>query len=41
MVIKKVWRNRANNQKLVTIPSTSPIIEGDYVEITKVKTKED
>jgi len=36
-IIKKVWRNKSNQQKLVTIPKDSNIEEGDYVEIRKVK----
>ena len=32
-IIKKVWVNKANNQKLVTIPKDSDIKEGDYVSI--------
>jgi len=36
-IIVKVWRNKGNNQKLVTIPKNSKINEGDYVEIRKVK----
>ncbi|MFW6002045.1 MAG: hypothetical protein ACOCQD_01785 [archaeon] len=33
---RKVWKNHSNNQKLVTIPSSSSINEGDYVEIKKI-----
>jgi len=36
-VIMKVWVNKANNQKLVTVPKDSGIAVGDYVEIRKVK----
>ncbi len=36
MVIQKVWRNKKNNVKLVTIPKKSDIQEGDYVHIEKV-----
>lgn len=36
-VIMKVWKNKAKNQKLITIPKDSEINEGDYVEIRKVK----
>ncbi len=36
-IIKKVWKNKSNQQKLVTIPKDSKIQEGDYVEIKKVK----
>ena len=35
-IIVKVWKNRSNNQKLVTIPTSSDIEEGDYVLIKKV-----
>lgn len=37
-IIMKVWKNKARNQKLVTIPKLAEHIkEGDYVEIRKVK----
>lgn len=36
-VIMKVWKNKAKNQKLITIPKECSIEEGDYVEIKKVK----
>ena len=36
-IIVKVWRNKGNNQKFVTLPKNSKINEGDYVEIRKVK----
>jgi len=36
-IIQKVWKNKANKQKLVTIPARSKIVAGDYVEIKKVK----
>lgn len=35
-IIKKVIRNKANDQLLVTIPKDSHIREGDYVDIIKV-----
>jgi len=35
-IIKRVWLNKSNKQKLVTIPKDSEIHEGDYVEIKKV-----
>lgn len=35
-IIKKVWVNKSNKQKLITIPKDSEIQEGDYVEIKKV-----
>lgn len=36
-VIMRVWRNKFNKQKLVTIPKDCDIEEGDYVKISKVK----
>jgi len=36
-MIKKVWKNTNNNQKLVTIPKNSDIEAGDYVSIKKVE----
>lgn len=36
-IIKRVWKNKQNNQKLVTIPKESSIEDGDYVEIRKVE----
>ena len=36
-VIMRVWKNKAKNQKLVTIPKDCDIQERDYVEIKKVK----
>jgi len=38
-LIKVVWKNRFNGQKLVTIPKKSDIKEGDYVRIEKVEIK--
>ena len=35
-IIVKVWKNKLNNQKLVTIPQKSDIEEGDYIRIKKV-----
>jgi len=35
-IISKVWVNKNNKQKLVTIPAKSKIQNGDYVEIKKV-----
>jgi hypothetical protein len=32
---RKVWKNKANGQKLVTIPKDSDIEKGDYVWIEK------
>jgi hypothetical protein len=36
-LIRKVWKKRATNQLVVTIPNNAGIKEGDYVEIKKVK----
>ncbi len=36
-IIQKVWVNKANGQKLITIPADSNISEGDFVEVKKVK----
>jgi len=38
-IIQKVWRNKGNNQKLVTIPRNSDIKDGDYVIIKKIENK--
>ena len=35
-IICKVWVNKSNNQKLITIPKNSDINEGDYVEVKKI-----
>ncbi len=40
-LIKQVYKNRGNKQKLVTIPKKSEIEEGDYVSIKKVKDEND
>ncbi len=34
---RKVWINKSNGQKLITIPADSNIEKGDYVWIEKVK----
>jgi len=36
-VIMKVWKNRRKNQKLITIPKSCDIEEGDYVEVIKIE----
>ena len=36
-IIRKVYKNKSNNQKLVSIPPKEPIEEGDYVKIKKVE----
>ncbi len=36
-IIQKVWKNKTNNQKCVTVPKASDIEKGDYVYIEKVK----
>ena len=37
MIVRKVWKAKANNQLLITIPVDEGIKEGDYVEVKKVK----
>lgn len=39
-MIQKVWKQKKNNVKLVTIPKDSEVVEGDYVYIEKVKKHE-
>ena len=34
-IIRKVWKNKGNNQLLVTVPKHSDIKEGDIVELVK------
>ena len=34
---RKVWVNKGNGQKLITIPKDSDIEDGDYVWIEKIK----
>ena len=36
-LIRKVWKNKLADQKLVSIPKDSDIGEGDYVYIEKVE----
>lgn len=36
-IIVKVWKNKGNQQKLITIPKDCKIKEGDYVRIEKIK----
>ena len=36
-IIRQVWKNQKNNQKIVTIPNKCEIKEGDYVSIKKVE----
>jgi len=36
-LIGKVWQNKGNNQKLVTIPKNCDILPGDEVFIQKVE----
>jgi len=36
ILIRKVWRNKYNGQKAVTIPKSSDIVNGDYVEVRKI-----
>jgi len=40
VLIQKVYINKSNKQKLVTIPKDSEIAEGDYVKIEKVNGEE-
>jgi hypothetical protein len=35
-IICKVWKNKSNGQKLVTIPKNCEIEEGGYVEILQL-----
>jgi hypothetical protein len=35
-IICKVWKNKSNGQKLVTIPKDCAINEGEYVNIQKI-----
>jgi hypothetical protein len=35
-IIQKVFLNKSNGQKSVTIPKKSKIMAGDYVEIKKI-----
>ena len=37
MIVRKVFKAKKNNQKLITIPKDCDIVEGDYVKIEKVK----
>lgn len=34
---RKVWKNKANNQKLITIPKDCDIEEGDHVWVEKIE----
>jgi len=36
-IIRKVWKNKLANQLLISIPRTSDVQEGDYVEVIKLK----
>ena len=36
-IIMKFWKNKAKNQKLITIPKDCDIQEGDYVEVKKIR----
>jgi hypothetical protein len=40
-LIKRVWKNHCNGQKLVTIPKDNEIDEGDLVKIHKVFSAKD
>jgi hypothetical protein len=38
LLIRKVWTNKANGTKFITIPQDyEDIVEGDYVRIEKVE----
>jgi len=39
MIIRKVWKNKGNDQLLITIPKDSNISEGDYVKLIKIEEK--
>jgi hypothetical protein len=36
-IIVKVWKNKSNMQKCITIPKDCDIKDGDYVEVIKIK----
>ena len=36
-IIRKVWVNKGTKQLLITIPKTSKIKGGNYVEVKKIK----
>ena len=36
-IIMKVWKNKLQNQKLLTVPKDCDIQEGDYVELKKIE----
>lgn len=40
-IIRKVWRAKRNNQKLVTIPNDVAIEEGDFVRIKKINVEKE
>ncbi len=35
----RVWLNRSNGQKLITIPKDTSIVSGDLVRVTKLKSE--
>jgi hypothetical protein len=37
LIIRKVWENKGNKQKLLTIPKNSNISTGDFVKLEKVE----
>lgn len=39
--IARVWKNKSNGQKLVTIPKRNQIEDGDFVIITKIEEEND
>ncbi len=40
-IVLRVYKNKVNNQKLVTIPHDSDIEDGDFVFIEKAKVVKD
>lgn len=38
-IIRRVYENKANKQKLITIPKHSDIKTNDYVQVKKVQVK--
>ncbi len=37
--IRKVWTNKSNGQKLISIPSKGDIKDGEYVVVSKIDPK--
>jgi len=36
-IIRKIWLNKSTKQKMLTIPISSNLKEGDYVEVIGLK----